>query len=83
MRMEHHLTAYDRETDDFLSFVLSVPDAYLQQVREIARVEPTDPEAAGSYPLSNAQAHAIAKLLDKPVELQPGAVFFLEPAALE
>jgi hypothetical protein len=81
--MEHYLTAYDRETENFLSFILSIPNSYLQQVKKIALVEATDPDAIGSYPLSSSQANEIAKLLNKRVELNPRAVFFLEPAASE
>jgi len=55
----------------------------LRQVKKIARVKSTDPDAIGSYPLSSDQAREIAKLLDKRIELEPRASFFLEPVAPE
>lgn len=81
MKMEHYLAAYDRETDDFLSWVSSVPDTDMRRVKEIAHVASTDPDAMGSYPLSNAQAYEILKLLNRSVVLTPEMVLFLEPAA--
>jgi hypothetical protein len=83
MKMDHYLTAYDSETDNFLAFLFSVPSAFMRRVREIAHVAPTDVDAVGSYPLSVDEAHAIAKLLDKQIEIDKKAVFFLEPVSSE
>jgi hypothetical protein len=83
MRIEHYLAAYDQETENFLSFVTSVPAAYLPRAKEIARVKSTDPEAIGSYQLSKEQASRIAGLVGKTIESYDGAVFFLEPAKAE
>ena len=84
MKMEHYLTAYDSKTDALLSFLFSVPDSLLWQVKEIAKVDSkSDPEAIGSYQLSKSQAQAIAKLLNRRLELEQEAVFFLEPVASE
>ena len=73
MKTEHYLAAYDRETDDFLSYIVTIPDTYLPRVKQIAHVDLTDPEAIGSYKLSSSQAHEIVRLLDKSVELTHGA----------
>jgi len=81
--MEHYLTAYDRETDEFISFSIHVPDAILARVKEIALVASTDPDAIGSYSLDVSQVHEIAKLLDRDLPLDARAVFFLEPARID
>lgn len=83
MKMEHYLTAYDRETDELLSFSVSVPIMYLERVKAIAQVASTDPDAIGSYALDAAQVDEIARLLDRSLPTDPRAAFFLEPARME
>jgi hypothetical protein len=79
MKMEHYLAAYDRDTDNFLSFISAVPDAYMPRVKEIAKVVHSDPDAVGSYQLDSSQVDAILKLLDKRVRPTSKMVIFLEP----
>ena len=83
MKMEHYLAAYDSETENLLEFVFSVPSALMRRVRDIAHVAPDDVEAIGSYPLSDDEAREIAKLLNKTLEFDKKAVFYLEPAPSE
>ncbi len=82
MKMEHYLTAYDRETDELLSFSVSVPSIHFERVKAIAHVASTDPDAIGSYALNAAQVREIAQLLDRPLPSEPRAAFFLEPARI-
>ena len=83
MRMEHYVTAYDSESEELLAFVFSVPGAFMQRVREIARVAPTDIDAIGSYPLTEEEAYKIARLLNRPLDFNSKTVFFLEPISQE
>ena len=80
MRMKHYLTIYDRETERLLPSPFTVPREYLDQVKRIAHVKQTDPDAIGSYPLDHTQVNEIARLLQLPVKADSRKIFFLEPA---
>jgi hypothetical protein len=79
MRVTHCLVGYDRDTDQPRER-LDIPDDLLEDAKRIAQVPGDDPDAAWSYPLSEAQARSLAKLIG--AELDPGAAeFFLEAFA--
>ena len=79
MKVVHRLVGYDRRTDR-LKARYDIPADRLAEAKRIALVAADDPEAAWSYPLSAAQARAIAQLLCAEVEFGP-LDFFLEPFA--
>jgi hypothetical protein len=78
-KIRHQLTGYDRKTD-----VLAVeydldPDIF-DRIRVIAEVDPQDPDAIGSYPLSASQLRAMTALLGRAFD-DTRYAFFLEPVA--
>ena len=76
--VSHRLVGYDTRTER-VAFEREIPDRNLPLVKDIARVDEDDPDAAGSYPLSADQAHHIADVIGAPSP--PSNVdFFLEPA---
>jgi hypothetical protein len=76
--IRHQLTGYDRRTD-----VLVVEhdiDSVFDKVKTIVDIGPDDPDAVGSYPLSNSQIRAIADLLGTEFD-NDRYEFFVEPVA--
>jgi hypothetical protein len=57
-----------------------IPSDQLAEAKRIAGVGSEDPDAAWSYPLSTAQARAIAQLIGTEIDLSR-LEFFLEPFA--
>jgi hypothetical protein len=79
MSLVHCLVGYDRCTDR-MKARCDIPPELLAEAKRIAGVGSEDPDAAWSYPLSAAQARAIAQLIGP--EIDPsGLEFFLEPFA--
>ena len=79
MTVVHRLVGYDRRSDRMRARRDIPPDLFAEAKR-IAGVAPDDPDAAWSYPLSEAQAQAIAQLIG--TEIDPSRLeFFLEPFA--
>ena len=85
MKAAHRLVGYDRQTE-LERFELPIPERALGQVRTIVRFDDDDPEAVGSYELTDIQAHQIANMSEAvPVaqgrNLPAGLDFFLEAYA--
>lgn len=79
MTVVHRLVGYDRRTDR-MKARCDIPPDLLAEAKRIAGVGSEDPGAAWSYPLSAAQAQAIAQLIG--TEIDPSRLeFFLEPFA--
>jgi hypothetical protein len=79
MSLVHRLVGYDRRTDR-MKTRSDIPPDLLAETKRIAGVGSEDPDAAWSYPLSAAQARAVAQLIG--TEIDPsGLEFFLEPFA--
>lgn len=77
----HRLVGYD-PVSERLAFEHDIPRDKLPLVKRIAHVDPTDAQAAGSYPLKDDEARDIAGASGfamPPQDLQ----FFLEPFAAE
>lgn len=76
MSLVHRLVGYDRCTDR-MKARCDIPRELLAEAKRIAGVGSEDPDAAWSYPLSAAQARAVAQLIG--TEFDPsGLEFFLE-----
>jgi hypothetical protein len=79
MSLVHRLVGYDRRTDR-MKTRCDIPPDRLADAKRIAGIAPDDPDAAWSYPLSSAQARAMAQLIG--TEIDPDHFeFFLEPFA--
>jgi len=79
MQITHRLVGYDRQTDR-MRLRFDIPDQLMPEVKKIARVATDDPDAAWSYPLTEAKTRRIARLIGAqagPVE----AEFYLEAFA--
>jgi len=75
----HRLVGYDRRSDRMRARC-DIPSDLFAEAKRIAGVAPDDPDAAWSYPLSAAQAQAIAQLIGTGID--PDSLeFFLEPFA--
>ncbi len=59
MKVVHMITGYDKVTER-LTYEFPVPDRDVPEMRDIANVEPSDTEAAGSYRLDANAAHVVA-----------------------
>jgi hypothetical protein len=79
MRVTHCLIGYDRQTDR-MKFRFDIPEPLMHDARIIAQVPQDDPDAAWSYPLSNAQTRNLADLIGAAVD-PDGAYFYLEAFA--
>jgi hypothetical protein len=73
----HRLVGY-HATTEHVAFERVIPARTMALVKDIARVDPDDPDAVGSYPLSADQAHHIADVIGEP-PLPTNIDFFLEP----
>ena len=79
MSLVHRLVGYDRRTDR-MKARWDIPGDRLDEAKRIASIAADDPEAAWSYPLSAAQAGAIAQPIG--TDIDPDHLeFFLEPFA--
>jgi hypothetical protein len=82
MRVTHHrLIGYDKQTDR-MKFRFDIPDSMIHDAKLIAQVPQDDPNAAWSYPLSNAQTRNLADLIGATVDPDE-AYFYLEAFADE
>lgn len=79
MRVIHRIVGYDKATDE-LAAQLDLPAAKLALAKQIASVPPSDPDAAGSYPLSEAEAERLGREIGSVLDLRRYA-WFLEPFA--
>jgi hypothetical protein len=79
MRVTHCLIGYDRQTDR-MKFRFDIPEPLMHDARIIAQVPQDDPDAAWSYPLSNAQTRNLADLIGAAVDPDE-AYFYLEAFA--
>ncbi len=61
MQIMHRLVGYDRQTDR-MRLRFDIPDQLMPEVEKIARVATDDPDAAWSYPLTEANTRRIARL---------------------
>ena len=55
MRIIHRLVGYDRQTER-LRLRFDIPDHLMPEAKKIVRVPADDPDAAWSYPLTEAKA---------------------------
>ena len=79
MRIVHRLVGYDRQTDR-MRLRFDIPDQLMPEVKKIARFATDDPDAAWSYPLTEAKTRRIARLIG--AQADPGeAEFYLEAFA--
>ena len=77
MSLVHRLEGYDCRTDR-MKTRCDIPPDRLAEAKRIAGLASDDPDAASSYPLSAAQARAVAQLIG--TEIDPARLeFFLEP----
>ena len=79
MPIIHSLVGYDSQTDRMVAR-LDIPDHLMPDAKKIAKVPADDPDAAWSYPLTEAKTRRIARLIGAqadPVE----AEFYLEAFA--
>ena len=79
MTVVHQIIGYDRRTEcEVVNY--DVPRAYLDFVKKLAGVESDDPDAVGSYPLTQNQAMTIIHVIGKHlVNDFDGIIYFLEP----
>jgi hypothetical protein len=61
MRVIHRLVGYDRQTDR-MKVRFEIPEHLMPEVKNIAKVPADDPEAAWSYPLTEAKTRVIAQV---------------------
>jgi len=79
MQIIHRLVGYDRQTDR-MRIRFDIPDQVMPEVKKIAKVVTDDPDAAWSYPLTEAKTRRIALLIG--AQADPGeAEFYLEAFA--
>jgi hypothetical protein len=74
---QHWLVGYDRQTE-LEAFELPIPQGVFRDVREVVSFDADDPEAIGSYKLTDQQARQIAKMVRRENLLRAGLDFFLE-----
>lgn len=79
MRIIHRLVGYDRQTDR-MKLRFEIPEHLMPDAKKIAEVPADDPDAAWSYPLSEAKARRLAHLIGAKVETN-GTEFYLEAFA--
>ncbi len=79
MRVIHRLVGYDRQTDR-MRLRFDIPDHLMPEAKKIAKVPVDDPEAAWSYPLTEAKTRRIARLIGAQAEPNE-AEFYLEAFA--
>jgi hypothetical protein len=77
-RVIHRLVGYDRQTDR-MKAQFDIPDQLLQEATAIAKVPDDDPDAARSYPLTEAKARRLVSLIS--VGGFEDAEFYLEAFA--
>lgn len=79
MRIIHRLVGYDRQTDR-IRLRFDIPDHLMPEAKKIAKVPADDPDAAWSYPLTEAKTRRVARLIG--VQADPSeAEFYLEAFA--
>jgi hypothetical protein len=61
-RVVHRLVGYDRQTDR-MKAQFDIPDQLLREAKKIGKVPDDDPDAAWSYPLTEASARRLASLI--------------------
>ena len=75
MRIIHRLVGYDRQTDR-IRLRFDIPDHLMPEAKKIAKVPADDPDAAWSYPLTDAKTRRVARLIG--VQADPSeAEFYL------
>jgi hypothetical protein len=79
MRVIHRLVGYDRQTDR-MKLRFEIPEHLMPEAKKIAKVPADDPEAAWSYPLTDAKARRLARLIGAEANLGE-AEFYLEAFA--
>ncbi|MDO9707104.1 DUF7683 domain-containing protein [Paracraurococcus lichenis] len=79
MTLQHRLTGYDRQTE-MLALSFDVPATQDAEARAIAGVPASDPDAVGGYPLDEAAAQRLLRLLGLP-DGTAAHDWFLEPVA--
>lgn len=79
MRVIHRLVGYDRQTDR-MKLRFEIPEHLMGQAKKLAKVPADDPQAAWSYPLTEAKARRLARLIGAEAEIGD-AEFYLEAFA--
>lgn len=80
MNVVHMITGYDKATERLIH-EFPVAESDIPEMRDIAHVEPSDVEAAGSYPLDTHAAHFVANRFNFPMAVDRCDWFF-EPFAV-
>jgi hypothetical protein len=80
-RVIHRLVGYDRQTDR-MKVQFDIPDRLLPSAKKIAKVPDDDPDAAWSYPLSDAKARRLASLIGADVA-ERDTEFFVEAFSID
>ena len=80
MSTVHRVTGYDKRTE-LIAYQFDVPADRMTEIRHLAKVDPRDAEAAGSYPLDTTAAHMIAHDLNLPMAMDR-CDWFLEPVSI-
>jgi hypothetical protein len=78
-RVLHRLVGYDRQTDR-MKVQFDIPDRLMPEAKRIAKVPAEDPDAAWSYPLTEAKARRLATLIGAHADPKD-AEFYLEAFA--
>jgi hypothetical protein len=73
MPIIHSLVGYDSQTDRMVAR-FDIPDHLMPDAKKIAKVPADDPDAAWSYPLTEAKTRRIARLIG--VRADPGEADF-------
>jgi hypothetical protein len=79
MRVIHRIVGYDRKTDS-MKVQFNIPDHLITEAKNIAQVPTDDPDAAWSYPLTEAGTRRLANLIGVSAGPQ-NAGFYLEAFA--
>jgi hypothetical protein len=61
-----------------LEFEHRIPNRIFGRLKQVVSIPPSDPDAVGAYPLSEAQVERFAQLLG--LHLPSSFTYFLEPA---
>ena len=79
MQIIHRLVGYDRQTD-WMRLRFDIPDGVMPDAKKIAKVPADDPDAAWSYPLTEAQTRRFARLIGVTADSRE-AEYYLEAFA--
>jgi hypothetical protein len=74
---QHWLVGYDRRTE-LETFELPIPEGMFRELGTVVQFDDDDPEAVGSYELTDGQARRIVSLIRGENSLPTGLDFFLE-----